>query len=255
MIGAMTHQRALARWPHLKERMGSPMNEVFMWIAYGAVPAVVIGALVFVFLLIIAPSRVHRDLIDEIERLRKALSEQDRSLRILFDEDRHRTLEGNKMCAMFRISVVNESRRTVRNVAVRIVSISGRTRRLTRELSGVVGLPLCVAADPSGGAAMPTEMPQRSAVIHPGESALFDMVRLCKTPGNHWICHANYMRRAHAVFYAKEGVSPFEQRPHAVLPPGKYRLVVAVSGDDISPSEASFEFWATKRSLILRKID
>jgi hypothetical protein len=176
----------------------------------------------------------------------------DSPLRIEFDEVRHRYVEEpHKLCSVFRVSVTNTGAATARNVVLRIVRISGGKRGDAKTLAALAGVALSVSENPAGPIRAPADPPRAEALLHPGESAVFDVVRVCKRPGNHEILHS-------AVFRAwqdrSRGLFRWERRPDSVLSPGNYRLTVAASGDDLRPVEEAFEFAATTRGITFRRL-
>ena len=81
------------------------MNEVLLWVAYGAIPAVLIGIVVFVALLTAAPSQIHRKQNEEIESLRNALRDD---LQIVFSRTPAHLME-SEINSIFRVGIRNNS--------------------------------------------------------------------------------------------------------------------------------------------------
>src|SRR5258708_4049158 len=171
-------------------------------------------------------------------------------LRIVFDELRHKYEElPHKQAIIARVSVVNEGPDTIGNVALKIVKIEGKTNKHSELLKALVGVKLSISDNPTGPIVQPMEAPKDTAILHPKDSVTFDIDRVCKRPGNHQILHASVFRR-HPEKYPNH----YSRRPDDVLPPGKYSLTIATSGDNLQPTEATFEFSGTTRRVTFRKI-
>jgi hypothetical protein len=172
---------------------------------------------------------------------------QSRALTIIFDETRHCFKEDNNQCEVRRIAVRNRGRTTIKNVVVKITNITAAPEEQKDELRKCVGLKLCLSVNPFGAYSHPDNPPESSVILHPGDEATFDFLRLCITPGNHLICHSN--------FFLNPQTSYLEQRPSGVISPGKYTVTIAAQGDDLDPAERQFEFSSSSKSVTFRPVE
>ena len=168
------------------------------------------------------------------------------ALTIYFDETQHCFKERNNQCEVYRIGVRNQGRATVKNVAVKITSITTSQEKQNDELRKFVGLKLCLSANPFGEYSYPENLPESSVILHPGEEATFDFMRLC-FPGNYRIFHSN--------FFLNHQTSRLDQRPRAGLSPGKYTVSISVQGDDLSSIERRFEISSSNDSVTFHPIE
>ena len=151
--------------------------------------------------------------------------------------------EKNGKCAVFRIEATNNEDRTLDDVYLRIGSLTATTDALTETARPLVGHNLAVASDPFDTARHPMERPRDSTTMHPGGSAIFDVVRLCKdASSNGRLMHGSYERHFHAVQMEQAGASPMVQKPRGVLANGEYVLVLDVMGRNLSLSHKTIKF-------------
>lgn len=68
----VAHLALLYWWPDLKERLGSPMDSVLVWVVYTVVPATTFAIVLFLVNLVMSPVRNNREKEDLIESLRPA---------------------------------------------------------------------------------------------------------------------------------------------------------------------------------------
>lgn len=169
------------------------------------------------------------------------------ALAILFDETRHCFKESNNQCEVYRIGVRNQGRTTVKNVAVKITSITASQEKQNDELRKFVGFKLCLSVNPFGEYSHPDNLPESSVILHPGDEATFDFMRLCIIPGNYRIFHSN--------FFLNPQTSRLDQRPRGVLPPGEYTVAISVQGDDLNPIEKRFEVSSSSKSVTFRPVE
>ena len=163
------------------------------------------------------------------------------ALAILFNETRHCFKEDNNQCEVYRIAVRNTGTTTVKNVVAKITGITSAQEEQNDELQKFVGLRLCRSVNPFGAYSHPDNLPDSSVILHRGEEATFDFVRLCILPGNYSICHAN--------FFLNPQTSRLEQRPRGVISPGHYTVTISAQGDDLGPEEQRFELSSSSRSV------
>jgi hypothetical protein len=209
----------------------------------------------------------HQDEYDSTPRLSKGLREQEvrgwgdelykemeyrfrtvpsGRLAILFDETRHCFKEDNNRCAVYRISVRNEGATTINNVAVKILGLKTDQQLPDDDLRRFMGLRLCVSINPFGIYSHPDTIPDSAVLLHPGDEATFDFVRLCILPGNFLICHSNFFRN--------QQTSYLEQRPSGVVLPRKYSITLSAQGDNLGPVLNAFELMSTTAEVICRRV-
>ena len=134
------------------------------------------------------------------------------SVLVSHDQERHVVWEKNGKCAVFRIEATNNEDRTLDDVYLRIGSLTATTDALTETARPLVGHNLAVASDPFDTARHPMERPRDSTTMHPGGSAIFDVVRLCKdASSNGRLMHGSYERHFHAVQMEQAGASTGSQ--------------------------------------------
>ena len=168
-------------------------------------------------------------------------------LTILFDETRHCFKESNNQCEVYRIGVHNQGEKTVKNVTVKIKSITASQEKQNDELRKFVGLKLCLSVNPFGEYSHPDNLPESSVILHPDDEATFDFMRLGIIPGNYRIFHSN--------FFLNPQTSRLDQRPRGVLSPGKYTVAISVQGDDLNPIEQRFEVSSSSKSVTFRPVE
>jgi hypothetical protein len=171
---------------------------------------------------------------------------QPKALTILFDETRHCFKESNNQCGVYRVGVWNQGRTTIKNVAVKITGITAAREDQDDELRRFVGLNLCLSVNPFGEYSHPTSLPESSVLLHPGNEAVFDFVRLCIIPGNYRVFHSN--------FVLNPQTSHLVQRPMGVLSPGEYTVSISAQGDDLDPTERRFEFSSSSKGVTFRPV-
>ena len=176
-----------------------------------------------------------------------ASADANRALNIVFDEKRHKKSEANGQCCWFYIDVENKSKPTVQNVTVKIVDLKADNDQSNEVISSVIGHTLALAETADG----PYTPPKASTVIHAGDRATFEIVRICQRPGNHWITHSNYIQ---SVINPQTHRQMWQQKPNAVIPPGKYSITLLPQGDNASGKLVTFEFWATEDAVYFREI-
>lgn len=167
-------------------------------------------------------------------------------LTILFDETRHCYKEDNKQCAIYRISVRNEGTTTINNVGVKIRNMRGGQQSSDNDLRRFMGLRLCLSINPFGFYSHPDTLPDSASLLHPGDEATFDFLRLCILPGNFLICHSG--------FYRNLQTSRLNQRPDGVLLPGKYAITVSAQGDNVGPVLDCFEVASTTTEVVFHRV-
>ncbi len=166
-------------------------------------------------------------------------------LRILYDEARHCFREHNKHCAIYRVAVRNEGQTTVNNVGVKVRDITIDQLSSDDELHRLVGLRLSVSVNPSGLYFHPSLMPNSTVLLHPGDEAVFDFVRLCTLPGNYLICHSSFSPHNNSLLH---------QIPTGVLLPGKYAIILSAQGDNLEPTLERFEVTSTEAEVSFKRI-
>jgi len=171
---------------------------------------------------------------------------QSRVLAILYDEEHHCFKEGNNQCAYYRVAVRNTGRMTVKNVAAKIVGITAAQAEQNDQLLKFVGLKLCRSQNPRGEYTHPDTPPESYAILHPGDEATFEFVRLCILPGNYSIHHSN--------FFLNRQTSRLDQRPRGVIPPGRYTVTLSAQGDDLRAEEQQFELSSSRDAVIFRPV-
>lgn len=160
-------------------------------------------------------------------------------LTMIYDEQRHCYREDNEQCAIYRISVRNDGQTTINNVSVKVVELSSKNPAEADER--LIGVRLSVASNPRGPYSMPQVLPTSLVLLHPGEEATFDFLRLCLAPGNHFLCHSAFTANPHSPY--------LDQRPSGVLPPAHYDITLSVQGNDLSPTLQRFAAGATEEEL------
>jgi hypothetical protein len=167
-------------------------------------------------------------------------------LTILYNEAHHCFREDNKQCAIYRIAVKNEGQTTINNVRVKIFDITGDQLAGAVELRRLVGLWLSVSVNPAGLYSHPTTMPNSTVLLHPGDEAIFDFVRLCTLPGNFLICHSSY---AYCQPFHR-----FDQRPDGTLCPGKYAITLSAQGDNLGAMFGRFDVASTAAEVVFQRV-
>ena len=167
-------------------------------------------------------------------------------LTILYDEARHCYREDNKQCAMYRIAVRNEGQTTINNVGVKIRDITNDEQPDGNGLSRLAGLRLSVSATLSGSYSHPSAIPDSTVLLHPGDEAVFDLLRLCTLPGNFLICHSSFIRNPQT--------SRINQTPNGVLSPGKYAITLSAQGDNLGPVFDRFEVASTATEVLFHRV-
>lgn len=166
-------------------------------------------------------------------------------LTITYDETHHCYREHNKQCGMYRIAVRNEGQTTINNVGVKIRDITSDQRLGTNGLRRLVGLRLSVSVNPAGLYSLPNTIPDATVLLHPGDEATFDFVRLCTLPGNFLICHASFIRSPE--------IDRVSQSPDGVLPPGRYAITLSAQGDNVGPVLERYEVASGSTEVIFRR--
>jgi hypothetical protein len=167
-------------------------------------------------------------------------------LTILYDEARHCFREENKQCAIYRIAVRNEGQTTINNVGVKIRDITSDQQPGGDDLRRLVGLRLSVSVNPSGLYSHPSASPDSTLLLHPGDEAIFDFVRLCTLPGNYLICHSSFIRPQYKP--------SLDQIPSGVLLPGKYAITLSAQGDNLGPVLERFEVASTATEVLFQRV-
>lgn len=167
-------------------------------------------------------------------------------LTILYDETRHRFKERNNQCQVYRIGLQNRGRTTVKNVAVKITSITAAQDKQNDELRKYVDLEIGLSVNPFGEYSHPNRIPESSVILHPGEEAIFDFVRLCIIPGNYSILHSR--------FFENPQTSHLFRRPRGVLSPGEYTIAISAQSDNLNPIEQRFEISSSSKSVTFRPV-
>lgn len=209
--------------------------------------AIGVGVGLWLILLVIGLMRsaasLDKERCDEIDRL-AAIDES--PLRIGFDPAKHKIMEGNKQCAAYRIAVTNSGAKTVKNVRLRIDAIGSNKRTYAKNAQRFVGYKLSICRVPSESQRAYDERPDDCIDLQMGDTVIFECIRLCHRPGNIRLWHSNVFKNTQT--------NNWESRPHPSLDAGKYAITLSAIGDDLPPVTQCFEFWATKRSLIFRKV-
>lgn len=209
----------------------------------------------------------HHDEYDSTPRLSKGLRQQEvkkwrdelykemdyrfRSVRagllaIIYDEALHCYREDNKQCSIFRIAVRNEGDATINNVGVKVRDITSDQLPSIDDLRRLVGLRLSVSANPTGMYSNPITIPDFAVILHPGEEAIFDFMRLCVLPGNYLLCHSSFSR-LHDILC-------FHQSPSGVLSPGKYTITLAAQGDNLGPVLERYVVTSTDTEVLFQRV-
>lgn len=166
-------------------------------------------------------------------------------LLLQFDATRHKLMEENNQCGIFRVSVKNEGNTTVNNVGLKIAELQAVSASTVDSISRFSGLRLCVSESLSVTYRHPDNEPASSTLLHPADEAAFDVVRLCAAPGNALICHSG--------FYRNPQTKRLDHRPHGYVDHGFYRLSLRVHGDNVSPVLGLFEFGSNGSELVFRQ--
>ena len=166
-------------------------------------------------------------------------------LTILYDEARHCFREHNKQCAIYRVAVRNEGQTTINNVGVKVRDITIDQQSGGDDLHRLVGLRLSGSVNPSGLYCHPSLMPDSTVLLHPGDEAVFDFVRLCTLPGNYLICHSSF---------SLHHTSRLEQIPSGVLLPGKYAIMLSAQGDNLGQTLERFEVASTDTEVLFQRV-
>jgi len=172
-------------------------------------------------------------------------------LYIDYNPEKHKLIENNKTCTMFRISVRNESSKTVSNVILKISAMSGETEEVTKEVQQFIALKLCVSEIPFSEPRIPSKIPKDTTTIHPEDSVVFDFVRLCNFNGNHRLWHScftegHWDRERNRCF--------LKQYPSGVLKPGMYKITIVAIGENSKATEKIFEFGGDRNDIIFRLV-
>jgi hypothetical protein len=81
-IGSRVHTTLIARWPHFPVG-GTPEAEVWTYLLYVLVPAVSMGIVVFLCLLVVAPSQIEYERQDQLARLEAKAKESAREQEVV----------------------------------------------------------------------------------------------------------------------------------------------------------------------------
>lgn len=167
-------------------------------------------------------------------------------LTILYDEACHCFREDNKQCAIYRIAVRNAGQTTINNVGVKIRDITGDQQSRGDDLRRLVGLRLSVSANPTGLYSHPSAIPDFAVLLHPGDEAIFDFLRLCTLPGNYLVCHSSFMGS-----HYKPGL---DQTPSGVLVPGRYAITLSAQGDNLGPVLERFQVASSATEVLFQRV-
>lgn len=167
-------------------------------------------------------------------------------LLVQHDSVRHKFLEENNQCGVFRVSVKNAGTTTIRNVGLKISEIQMISELAPKNLSYFCGLRLCVSESLCVPYSHPDSEPTSLTILHPTDEIAFDVVRLCLAPGNSLICHSGY--------YRNPQTKRLNHRPDGNVEPGFYRITLRAQGDDVSSVSTQFEFESNKEELVFREI-